>query len=156
MKLVFVANRIPYPPFRGDKLKIFNLACCLAPEHELHLITFYETKKELEYEELLIKRIDEDKFITNKKFVKNRINKRIEIINTELNQQIVEEHIQIFCSTKRRRKKNKTSFLHSFVFDKRNTFSAKKPTGEYVFHYFNVLIANKACSWSERRAFAGR
>ena len=55
MKLVFVANRIPYPPFRGDKLKIFNLACCLAPEHELHLITFYETKKELDYQEDLLK-----------------------------------------------------------------------------------------------------
>ena len=55
MKLVFVANRIPYPPFRGDKLKIFNLACCLAPEHELHLITFYETKKELDYEVELLK-----------------------------------------------------------------------------------------------------
>jgi len=55
MKLVFVANRIPYPPFRGDKLKIFNLACCLAPEHELHLIAFYETSKELEYEVALLK-----------------------------------------------------------------------------------------------------
>ena len=55
MKLVFVANRIPYPPFRGDKLKIFNLAQCLASEHELHLITFYETKKELDYQEALLK-----------------------------------------------------------------------------------------------------
>jgi sugar transferase (PEP-CTERM/EpsH1 system associated) len=55
MKLVFVANRIPYPPFRGDKLKIFNLASCLAPEHELHLITFYETPKELAYEVELLK-----------------------------------------------------------------------------------------------------
>ena len=50
MKLVFVANRIPYPPFRGDKLKIYNLAKCLAPKHELHLITFYETEKELTYQ----------------------------------------------------------------------------------------------------------
>jgi sugar transferase (PEP-CTERM/EpsH1 system associated) len=55
MKLVFVANRIPYPPFRGDKLKIFNLALRLAPEHELHLITFFETKKELDYEVELLK-----------------------------------------------------------------------------------------------------
>jgi sugar transferase (PEP-CTERM/EpsH1 system associated) len=54
MKLVFVANRIPYPPFRGDKLKIFNLAVCLAPKHELHLITFYETKRELSYEAELL------------------------------------------------------------------------------------------------------
>ncbi len=49
MKLLFVANRIPYPPFRGDKLKIFNLAKCLSPEHELHLVTFYETEKELSH-----------------------------------------------------------------------------------------------------------
>lgn len=55
MKLVFVANRIPYPPFRGDKLKIFKLASCLAPQHELHLITFYETPKELDYEVELLK-----------------------------------------------------------------------------------------------------
>ena len=53
MKLVFVANRIPYPPFRGDKLKIFNLAKCLSPDHELHLITFYETAQELTYEKEL-------------------------------------------------------------------------------------------------------
>lgn len=53
MKLVFVANRIPYPPFRGDKLKIFNLAQCLSPDHELHLITFYETALELTYEKEL-------------------------------------------------------------------------------------------------------
>lgn len=45
-------------------------------------------KGELEYEELLIKRIDEDQNIKNKEFVKNRILTRIKIINDELNQQI--------------------------------------------------------------------
>jgi sugar transferase (PEP-CTERM/EpsH1 system associated) len=53
MKLIFVANRIPYPPFRGDKLKIYNLARCLSPNHELHLVTFYETESELQYETAL-------------------------------------------------------------------------------------------------------
>lgn len=42
MKILFVANRFPYPPFRGDKLKIWNLARRLSKNHELHLITFLE------------------------------------------------------------------------------------------------------------------
>lgn len=49
MKIVFVANRFPYPPFRGDKLKIYNLVRRLAVKHELYLIAFYEDKKELDY-----------------------------------------------------------------------------------------------------------
>jgi hypothetical protein len=43
---------------------------------------------ELEYEELLYKRIDEDQNIKNKVFVKNRIQTRINIIKDELNQQV--------------------------------------------------------------------
>jgi hypothetical protein len=43
---------------------------------------------ELEYEELLYKRIDEDQNINNKVFVKNRIQTRINIIKDELNQQV--------------------------------------------------------------------
>jgi sugar transferase (PEP-CTERM/EpsH1 system associated) len=42
VKILFVANRFPYPPFRGDKLKIWNLARRLSKNHELHLITFLE------------------------------------------------------------------------------------------------------------------
>ncbi|MBS1628781.1 MAG: glycosyltransferase [Bacteroidetes bacterium] len=41
MKLLFLANRTPYPPYRGDKLKIFHLAKRLAAKgHELHLLSF--------------------------------------------------------------------------------------------------------------------
>ena len=50
MKILFVANRVPYPPFRGDKLKIYNLARRLAQHHELYLITFAENENEREYE----------------------------------------------------------------------------------------------------------
>lgn len=51
MKLLFIANRIPYPPHRGDKLKIYNLALRLKElGHELHLVTFTENKVELKYE----------------------------------------------------------------------------------------------------------
>ena len=46
---------------------------------------------ELEYEELLLKRVDEDNYIKNKEFVKNRIQTRINIIKEELSQQIENE-----------------------------------------------------------------
>lgn len=49
MKILFVANRLPYPPFRGDKLKIFNLAKHLHHTHELHLVTFAESADDQQY-----------------------------------------------------------------------------------------------------------
>lgn len=48
MRFLFLANRIPYPPYRGDKLKIYNLAKRLQ-HHELHLLTFAQTSEEFEY-----------------------------------------------------------------------------------------------------------
>ncbi|OJV54457.1 MAG: hypothetical protein BGO31_09860 [Bacteroidetes bacterium 43-16] len=49
MKLLFAANRFPYPPYRGDKLKIYNLAKRLCKTHELHLLTFLEDQEDLQY-----------------------------------------------------------------------------------------------------------
>ena len=49
MKILFTANRFPYPPYRGDKLKIYHLAKRLSKKHELHLITFLEEKEDLKY-----------------------------------------------------------------------------------------------------------
>lgn len=49
MKLLFLANRIPYPPYRGDKLKIYHLAKRLAERHELHLLTFTERPSDKQY-----------------------------------------------------------------------------------------------------------
>ncbi len=49
MKLLFTANRFPYPPYRGDKLKIYHLAKRLAEHHELHLVTFLQDKRDLRY-----------------------------------------------------------------------------------------------------------
>lgn len=49
MKFLFFANRVPYPPYRGDKLKIYNLAKRLSKSHELHLLTFAQTKEDLQY-----------------------------------------------------------------------------------------------------------
>ncbi|MEZ5016664.1 MAG: glycosyltransferase [Flavipsychrobacter sp.] len=50
MKLLFFANRTPYPPYRGDKLKIYNLAKRLKGAHELHLLTFAQTEEDLAYQ----------------------------------------------------------------------------------------------------------
>lgn len=49
MKILFLANRVPYPPYRGDKLKIYNLAKRLCLQHELHLLTFAQDKEDLNY-----------------------------------------------------------------------------------------------------------
>ena len=49
MKLLFTANRFPYPPYRGDKLKIFHLARILSRHHELHLITFLQDERDRQY-----------------------------------------------------------------------------------------------------------
>lgn len=53
MKILFLANRVPYPPYRGDKLKIYNLARRLKDKHELHLVTFAQKPEELEYQKPL-------------------------------------------------------------------------------------------------------
>lgn len=45
LKLLFLANRTPYPPYRGDKLKIYHLAKRLSAQgHELHLLTFAQSE----------------------------------------------------------------------------------------------------------------
>jgi len=49
VNILFVANRFPYPPFRGDKLKIYNLTRRLAAKHDLYLVTLYESRDELNY-----------------------------------------------------------------------------------------------------------
>lgn len=49
MKILFLANRTPYPPYRGDKLKIYNLARRLKGKHELHLVTFAQSEEDFTY-----------------------------------------------------------------------------------------------------------
>lgn len=48
MRILFVANRMPYPPYRGDKLKIFNLMGELIHNHEIHLLTIAENQQDLD------------------------------------------------------------------------------------------------------------
>ena len=53
MNILIVTTRIPYPPYRGDKLKIFNLAGQLAKNNAVTIITFLRNKRQLkEIEEL--------------------------------------------------------------------------------------------------------
>jgi len=49
LNILFVANRFPYPPYRGDKLKIFNLAKRLSKKHTLFLLTFVQDKRDFGY-----------------------------------------------------------------------------------------------------------
>ena len=61
MKILFLANRTPYPPYRGDKLKIYNLAKRLRDTHELHLLTFAQSQEDLSYKselEKIFKKVD--------------------------------------------------------------------------------------------------
>lgn len=69
MKLLFLANRIPFPPYRGDKLKIYNLAKELHPKNHLVLVTFYESHHELKYKKDLLQYFDEVHLIKLKKGV---------------------------------------------------------------------------------------
>lgn len=48
MKILIVTPRIPYPPYRGDKLKIYNLIKYLSKNHSVSLLTFYENEEQLE------------------------------------------------------------------------------------------------------------
>ncbi len=63
LKILFLANRVPYPPFRGDKLKIFNLAKRLCATNELHLLTFAQNEEDWAYKEELEKIFTSVEFI---------------------------------------------------------------------------------------------
>jgi sugar transferase (PEP-CTERM/EpsH1 system associated) len=49
MTILFLTSRIPYPPYRGDKLKIWNLLRILSRHHEIALLTFIQSKEEEKY-----------------------------------------------------------------------------------------------------------
>jgi len=47
LKILIITTRIPYPPFRGDKLKIFNISKQLSVRNSVTILTFYRNKKQL-------------------------------------------------------------------------------------------------------------
>ena len=61
VKILFLTSRLPYPPFRGDKLKIWNLLRKVAGTHEVALLSFVQRPSEETYRSSLApfcKRID--------------------------------------------------------------------------------------------------
>ncbi len=53
MRILFLTSRIPYPPHRGDKLKIWNLMKQLSRRHEIILLTFVANDRELQWVDTL-------------------------------------------------------------------------------------------------------
>lgn len=49
MSILFLTPRIPYPPYRGDKLKIWNLLRQLSKRHRIVLVSFIQSEHEREY-----------------------------------------------------------------------------------------------------------
>jgi sugar transferase (PEP-CTERM/EpsH1 system associated) len=53
LNVLIITTRIPYPPYRGDKLKIFNIAKQLAKRNTVTIITFLRSRNQIkEIEEL--------------------------------------------------------------------------------------------------------
>jgi len=55
LKILIITTRIPYPPNRGDKLRIFNIIKTLLKDHEIKVVSFFHEKTEFEYAEQLKK-----------------------------------------------------------------------------------------------------
>ncbi|MFH0731631.1 MAG: glycosyltransferase [Candidatus Omnitrophota bacterium] len=47
MKILFLTSRLPYPPNRGDKLRVFNLIKGLSKKHSVTLLSFIEAEDQL-------------------------------------------------------------------------------------------------------------
>ncbi|MBU1752352.1 TIGR03087 family PEP-CTERM/XrtA system glycosyltransferase [bacterium] len=47
MKILFISQRVPYPPIRGDKIRSFNILRGLSKLHDVSVISFIRTIKEM-------------------------------------------------------------------------------------------------------------
>lgn len=47
MKILFISQRLPFPPIRGDKIKSFNLLRGLSKQHDVSVVSFIRTTKEM-------------------------------------------------------------------------------------------------------------
>ncbi|MEK7274415.1 MAG: TIGR03087 family PEP-CTERM/XrtA system glycosyltransferase [Candidatus Desantisbacteria bacterium] len=47
MKILFISQRLPYPPIRGDKIRGFNLVRGLSEQHDVSVVSFIRTTKEM-------------------------------------------------------------------------------------------------------------
>jgi polysaccharide biosynthesis protein PslH len=46
MRLLFLTSRLPYPPFQGDRLKIYHILRILSRKHQITLLSFCEDPAE--------------------------------------------------------------------------------------------------------------
>ncbi|MBI1804268.1 MAG: glycosyltransferase [Ignavibacteriae bacterium] len=46
MRILFLTSRLPYPPYRGDKLRTWNLIKQISKKHEITLLSFIQDKSE--------------------------------------------------------------------------------------------------------------
>lgn len=53
MKILFLSQRVPYPPNKGDKLRSFNEIKFLSQNHHISLVCLTNSDKEIEYTEEL-------------------------------------------------------------------------------------------------------
>ncbi len=53
MKILFITSRFPWPPYRGDKLKIYNLIRQLSQRHTVALVSLIQDVEEEEHVEAL-------------------------------------------------------------------------------------------------------
>ena len=47
MRILFLTSRLPYPPNRGDRLRVYNFIKSLSRQHEVHLVSFIAAETEL-------------------------------------------------------------------------------------------------------------
>ena len=47
MKILIITTRVPYPPYKGDKLKIFNIARQLAKKNSVTIVTFLRNRNQI-------------------------------------------------------------------------------------------------------------
>lgn len=71
MKILIVTPRIPYPPYRGDKLKIFNLIKYLSKNHSVSLLTFYENEEQLNGDFREVEKITTSAFAVRRTWVES-------------------------------------------------------------------------------------
>lgn len=49
MKILFITPRLPYPPNRGDRVRVYNFAKALSRKHSLSLISLIQSRDEYKY-----------------------------------------------------------------------------------------------------------
>lgn len=49
MKILFITSRLPYPPYGGDKVRVFNFIKYLSKRHSITLVSFIENNSETKW-----------------------------------------------------------------------------------------------------------